>query len=151
MQIKSPFTQKPTIYIYDNFPGGVGFSEKLYDMEDQLLKAARQVIMECDCEDGCPSWWGPMKKWVTAANLCLKNYKRGAFRLNLSEKLRTFISGKHTGNINTDGHAEDKDHYPVMEKILEATMVNTPLGEHFVVEKTYKSCYMHGEISGFRL
>jgi uncharacterized protein YprB with RNaseH-like and TPR domain len=66
--------------------------------------------------------------------------------LNLSEKLRTFISGKHTGNINTDGHAEDKDHYPVMEKILEATMVNTPLGEHFVVEKTYKSCYMHGEI-----
>ncbi|AEE91125.1 putative ATP-dependent helicase [Tepidanaerobacter acetatoxydans Re1] len=59
VQIKSPFTQKPTIYIYDNFPGGVGFSEKLYNMEDQLLKAARQVIMECNCEDGCPSCVGP--------------------------------------------------------------------------------------------
>lgn len=59
VQIKSPFTQKPTIFIYDNFPGGVGFAEKLYTMEDQLLKAARQVILECDCEDGCPSCVGP--------------------------------------------------------------------------------------------
>ncbi|NLU10456.1 MAG: DEAD/DEAH box helicase [Tepidanaerobacter acetatoxydans] len=59
VQIRSPFTQKPTIYIYDNFPGGVGFSEKLYNMQDQLLKAARQVIMECNCEDGCPSCVGP--------------------------------------------------------------------------------------------
>lgn len=59
VQSRSPFTQKPTIYIYDNFPGGVGFSEKLYNMEDQLLKAARQVIMECNCEDGCPSCVGP--------------------------------------------------------------------------------------------
>ncbi len=62
VQIRSPFTQTPTIYIYDNFPGGVGFSEKLYDMEDQLLKAARQVIMECDCEDGCPSCVGPYEE-----------------------------------------------------------------------------------------
>lgn len=62
VQIKSPFTQKPTIYIYDNFPGGVGFSERLYDMEEQLLKAARQVIMECDCDDGCPSCVGPYEE-----------------------------------------------------------------------------------------
>jgi DEAD/DEAH box helicase domain-containing protein len=62
VQIRSPFTQKPTIYIYDNFPGGVGFSEKLYEMDTQLLKAARQVIMECDCEDGCPSCVGPYEE-----------------------------------------------------------------------------------------
>lgn len=59
VQIKSPFTLKPTIYIYDNYPGGVGFSEKLYEMSRMLLKAARQVIMECGCEDGCPSCVGP--------------------------------------------------------------------------------------------
>lgn len=62
VQIKSPFTQKPTIFMYDNFPGGVGFAEKLYSMEDQLLKAARQVIMECDCEEGCPSCVGPYEE-----------------------------------------------------------------------------------------
>lgn len=62
VQIKSPFTLKPTIYIYDNYPGGVGFSEKLYDMSRMLLKAARQVIMECSCEDGCPSCVGPYQE-----------------------------------------------------------------------------------------
>ncbi|MDI3481612.1 MAG: box helicase protein [Tepidanaerobacteraceae bacterium] len=59
VQVKSPFTMKPTIYIYDNYPGGVGFSEKLYDISSMLLKAARQVILECSCEDGCPSCVGP--------------------------------------------------------------------------------------------
>lgn len=59
VQIRSPFTMKPTIYIYDNYPGGVGFAEKLYEMDKMLLKAARQVIMECSCENGCPSCVGP--------------------------------------------------------------------------------------------
>lgn len=62
VQARSPFTLKPTIYLYDNYPGGVGFSEKLYDMDRMLLKAARQVIMECSCEDGCPSCVGPYEE-----------------------------------------------------------------------------------------
>lgn len=62
VQIRSPFTMKPTIYIYDNYPGGVGFSEKLYGMDEMLLKAARQVILECSCEDGCPSCVGPYEE-----------------------------------------------------------------------------------------
>lgn len=62
VQIRSPFTLKPTIYIYDNYPGGVGFSEKLYDMDEMLLRAARQVIMECSCENGCPSCVGPYEE-----------------------------------------------------------------------------------------
>lgn len=62
VQGRSPFTQKPTIYIYDNYPGGIGFSEKLYEMETQLLKAARERILECDCEDGCPSCVGPWEE-----------------------------------------------------------------------------------------
>ncbi|AYO30933.1 DEAD/DEAH box helicase [Biomaibacter acetigenes] len=62
VQIRSPFTMKPTIYIYDNYPGGVGFSEKLYDMDEMLLRAARQVIMECSCENGCPSCVGPYEE-----------------------------------------------------------------------------------------
>ena len=36
VQIRSPFTQKPTIYIYDNFPGGVGF-----------LKNSMKWILSC--------------------------------------------------------------------------------------------------------
>jgi uncharacterized protein YprB with RNaseH-like and TPR domain len=66
--------------------------------------------------------------------------------LNLSEKLKTFISGKQIGNIKTDGYTRDKNLYPAMKKILEATTVNTPFGEHFIVEKNYKSSHIHGEI-----
>ncbi|ADL07583.1 DEAD/DEAH box helicase [Thermosediminibacter oceani] len=62
IQVRSPFTQKPTIFIYDAYPGGVGFAERLYQMDTQLLKAARQVILECGCDDGCPSCVGPLEE-----------------------------------------------------------------------------------------
>jgi len=57
--IKAPFSKKPTIYIYDAYPGGVGFSRKLFYVHDDLLKAAKQLILECPCKSGCPSCVGP--------------------------------------------------------------------------------------------
>lgn len=57
--VKSPFTQKPTIYIYDSCPGGIGFSERLYELHLELFKKAREVISECSCESGCPACVGP--------------------------------------------------------------------------------------------
>ena len=57
--VKSPFTQKPTIYIYDSCPGGIGFSERLYEMHLELFQKARDVIQECFCENGCPACVGP--------------------------------------------------------------------------------------------
>ncbi len=58
-QIKSPFTKKPTIFIYDSYPGGIGFSQRLYDLHAELLRAAADLITACDCEAGCPSCVGP--------------------------------------------------------------------------------------------
>jgi DEAD/DEAH box helicase domain-containing protein len=49
----------PTIFIYDNFPGGIGLSRPLYEIRDQVLEATRQLIKSCLCEDGCPSCVGP--------------------------------------------------------------------------------------------
>ena len=57
--VKATFTKKPTIYIYDAYPGGVGFSRKLFYVHDDILKAARQLIQECPCKTGCPSCVGP--------------------------------------------------------------------------------------------
>jgi len=59
-EVCSPITGKPTIYIYDNYPGGVGFSEKMFNLCETLLKAARELIMTCGCEKGCPSCVGPI-------------------------------------------------------------------------------------------
>ena len=50
---------EPTIFLYDNYPGGIGFSEPLFGMHDLLLERTRELIEECPCESGCPSCVGP--------------------------------------------------------------------------------------------
>jgi len=52
--------QSPRIFIYDNYPGGIGFSMPLYRMHDELLDATRRLIAECPCENGCPGCVGPI-------------------------------------------------------------------------------------------
>jgi len=59
-EVCSPFTGKPTIYIYDNYPGGVGFSEKMFELRKSLLQGAQELILSCGCERGCPSCVGPI-------------------------------------------------------------------------------------------
>jgi len=59
-EVRSIFTGKPTIYIYDNYPGGVGFSEKMFELRRDLLQAALELIQGCGCEKGCPSCVGPI-------------------------------------------------------------------------------------------
>lgn len=58
--LKSPFHNQPTLFIYDSYPGGVGFSERLYEIHFQLLKAAKDLIQKCQCDAGCPSCVGPV-------------------------------------------------------------------------------------------
>jgi DEAD/DEAH box helicase domain-containing protein len=49
----------PNIFIYDNYPGGIGFSRPLYEMHALLLERTRDLIVGCPCESGCPSCVGP--------------------------------------------------------------------------------------------
>jgi DEAD/DEAH box helicase domain-containing protein len=56
--VDSP-TFHPTVFLYDNFPGGIGLSRPLYEIRDQVLNATRQLIQSCACDDGCPSCVGP--------------------------------------------------------------------------------------------
>src|SRR5205814_10645990 len=48
------------IFVYDNYPGGIGFSAPLYEMHDELLAGTRTLIAECPCENGCPGCVGPI-------------------------------------------------------------------------------------------
>ena len=58
--LRSPFSARPTIYIYEHTPGGVGYSRKIYNLHDELLKAARELVRSCGCSSGCPSCVGPV-------------------------------------------------------------------------------------------
>jgi DEAD/DEAH box helicase domain-containing protein len=50
---------EPNLYLYDAYPGGIGFSEPLYRVHDLLLRRTRELIEGCPCEKGCPSCVGP--------------------------------------------------------------------------------------------
>jgi DEAD/DEAH box helicase domain-containing protein len=49
----------PAVTLYDQVPAGIGFSERLYEIHDELLRRARELVAACECADGCPSCVGP--------------------------------------------------------------------------------------------
>ncbi|WKZ36871.1 MAG: DEAD/DEAH box helicase [Anaerolineales bacterium] len=50
---------KPSIVLYDLVPAGIGFSQKLFEIHDELMQRAFELVSHCECEDGCPSCAGP--------------------------------------------------------------------------------------------
>jgi DEAD/DEAH box helicase domain-containing protein len=53
-------SDEPRIFIYDNYPGGIGFSEPLFAMDDELRRRTRDLIAGCECQNGCPTCVGPI-------------------------------------------------------------------------------------------
>lgn len=48
-------TQNPTIYIYDGYEGGVGYSEIGFNKLDKMMESVYINISKCKCSAGCPS------------------------------------------------------------------------------------------------
>jgi DEAD/DEAH box helicase domain-containing protein len=57
--IPEALAAEPNVFIYDNYPGGIGFSRPLFEMHDLLLERTRDLIDGCECRSGCPSCVGP--------------------------------------------------------------------------------------------
>jgi len=53
---------EPNVFIYDNYPGGIGLSPSLFDLDKRLLEYCLKTIAACPCQDGCPSCVGPTKE-----------------------------------------------------------------------------------------
>jgi DEAD/DEAH box helicase domain-containing protein len=49
---------QPTVAIYEQIPAGIGLSEALYEMSDNLFQLAHDHVHTCACTDGCPSCVG---------------------------------------------------------------------------------------------
>ncbi|GJQ34694.1 MAG: hypothetical protein JETCAE01_07040 [Anaerolineaceae bacterium] len=49
----------PSVVLYDLVPAGIGFSAKLFELHDELIRRAHELVNDCACEDGCPSCVGP--------------------------------------------------------------------------------------------
>jgi DEAD/DEAH box helicase domain-containing protein len=50
---------QPVVVLYDQVPAGAGFSERLFELHEELMANARDLVSTCECADGCPSCVGP--------------------------------------------------------------------------------------------
>ncbi|MBN1998212.1 DEAD/DEAH box helicase [candidate division KSB1 bacterium] len=74
--VRAPLWQAPTVFIWELYPGGVGFSKKLYHIYRETAAAGIDLIRQCGCNSGCPSCVGPVlevgEKGKSVALLLLK-------------------------------------------------------------------------------
>jgi DEAD/DEAH box helicase domain-containing protein len=51
---------EPDLFLFDNYPGGIGQSQPLFQLKSKLLAGALEVLDGCACEMGCPACVGPV-------------------------------------------------------------------------------------------
>jgi DEAD/DEAH box helicase domain-containing protein len=73
-------TGRPTIFIYDGYPGGVGIARRGFERFERLVADAAKLIGECPCTDGCPSCVQSPK----CGNLNEPLHKQGALELMIA-------------------------------------------------------------------
>lgn len=57
-QIKATHSEKPTIFLYDRYPGGIGLSEEVFKNFSAIMERVNDVVIKCPCQNGCPSCIG---------------------------------------------------------------------------------------------
>jgi DEAD/DEAH box helicase domain-containing protein len=72
-----PQTGRPTVFIHDGHPGGIGIAEAGFHAFETLVGDARRLLSECPCRSGCPSCVQSPK----CGNLNEPLSKRGALEL----------------------------------------------------------------------
>ncbi|MGD2082198.1 MAG: DEAD/DEAH box helicase [Chromatiales bacterium] len=51
---------RPAVFLYDNYPGGVGLSAPLFDQRGEVVAQALALVADCGCRYGCPACVGPV-------------------------------------------------------------------------------------------
>src|SRR5579864_9385361 len=70
-EVRSVTTQRPTVTVFEAYPGGVGFSARMFELHRELLDDAASLVRECPCAAGCPSCVGPLHLVEGAKEACL--------------------------------------------------------------------------------
>src|SRR5467141_1441579 len=71
-EVRSTTTRLPTVTVYEVYPGGVGYSQRMYELHHDLLEHAAALVRECPCLAGCPSCIGPLHLVEGAKSACLR-------------------------------------------------------------------------------
>jgi DEAD/DEAH box helicase domain-containing protein len=43
------------VFLYDGFEGGIGLTEKAFQLTDNIFKMSYELVRDCQCEEGCPA------------------------------------------------------------------------------------------------
>lgn len=57
--MRATHSQRPTIFIWELYPGGVGYCQKLFRVYRQVAQTGLELVQKCACLNGCPSCVGP--------------------------------------------------------------------------------------------
>ena len=82
-RVKDPHFDCPCLYIFDQYPGGIGLSDGFLESLQKILRGAAEVVEQCPCRTGCPSCIGPPEDGPQAA---------GAGTLDAKKAVRRFLS-----------------------------------------------------------
>jgi DEAD/DEAH box helicase domain-containing protein len=74
----------PTVTVYEAYPGGVGYARRLFELHDQLLASAADLVTDCPCAAGCPSCIGPLHLVQGAKEACLRLLRAQALTFSAS-------------------------------------------------------------------
>jgi DEAD/DEAH box helicase domain-containing protein len=72
---------QPSVFLYDNYPGGIGLSAPLYEMRARVVAQAEHMVATCPCRDGCPACIGPVTDVDTQADASRKALARDVLSL----------------------------------------------------------------------
>jgi DEAD/DEAH box helicase domain-containing protein len=61
-EAKNGSTDRPTVTLHEVVPGGVGLTERCFDVFPRILDVMADVVARCPCERGCPGCVGPVEE-----------------------------------------------------------------------------------------
>jgi DEAD/DEAH box helicase domain-containing protein len=103
-----PELKKSAVFVYDGYPGGVGLAQHGFDVVQQLLEKTLELLIHCECEDGCPS--------------CIHSPKCGNGNKPLDKRSAMLILEFLLGRIPMSAicePAEAEEPGPVPDKVIE--------------------------------
>lgn len=74
-QVKATHNEQPTFFVYDKYPGGIGLSEKVYDLWEDLVMKSQQHVINCPCKSGCPSCIGAQESIINSKSNVVKLFQ----------------------------------------------------------------------------
>ena len=82
----------PTVFLYDNFPGGLGISKALFDNRHLIPQRALEMIKTCSCDVGCPACIGPILRTIDEGGQSAKSSVLKVLELLSSEQISKSIN-----------------------------------------------------------